>query len=314
MRLVQDAYRHDGRPAPKVLFARSPVEALRMGVVATQSASTVVRLVHSRRNVISPYLSAKLLQTLPRLEWNGVLRMAAEVDASGGEFEDRWAELEVLKPWGNNSYERALTRKQVRRNARWDWRNRPPMYGSRFSAWEGIAFAAAGSVVILWEKPTHGPYTISVAGRDVLHGEKRPAITYADGWSIYAWRGVTIPREVVLNPDLITAAMIQRERNMEVRRVLMERLGTETYIKAIGAECIHHDKDGLGNPRRLWRASESPEEPFVVVEVINSTPEPDGTSRHYFLRVPPTTETCQQAIAWTFGITDPDTYMPVVET
>lgn len=38
-----------------------------------------------------------------------------------------------------------------------------------------------------------------------------------------------------------------------------------------------------------------------MVEVVNSTPEPDGSLKTYFLRVPPAMETCQQAIAWTFG-------------
>lgn len=47
--------------------------------------------------------------------------------------------------------------------------------------------------------------------------------------------------------------------------------------------------------------SGSGEEPVVVVEVVNSTPEPDGSHRTYFLRVPPTMRTATAAVAWTFG-------------
>jgi len=39
-----------------------------------------------------------------------------------------------------------------------------------------------------------------------------------------------------------------------------------------------------------------------MVEVHNSTPEPDGTRKTYYLRVPPTTRTAREAVAWTFGM------------
>ena len=50
-----------------------------------------------------------------------------------------------------------------------------------------------------------------------------------------------------------------------------------------------------------------------MVEVVNSTPEPDGTRKTYFLRVPPTTRTAREAVAWTFGLRA-DAYRPAVET
>ena len=39
-----------------------------------------------------------------------------------------------------------------------------------------------------------------------------------------------------------------------------------------------------------------------MVEVINSTPEPDGSRKTYWLRVPPTTQTAREGVAWTFGM------------
>jgi hypothetical protein len=50
-----------------------------------------------------------------------------------------------------------------------------------------------------------------------------------------------------------------------------------------------------------------------MVEVINSTPEPDGSRRTYFLRVPPDTETAREGVAWTFGLT-PEEYQPLLQT
>ena len=58
-----------------------------------------------------------------------------------------------------------------------------------------------------------------------------------------------------------------------------------------------------------WRK----DEPMVMVEVRNSTPEPDGSRKTYFLRVPPRTQTAREGVAWTFGLTA-DEYVPAVET
>lgn len=53
--------------------------------------------------------------------------------------------------------------------------------------------------------------------------------------------------------------------------------------------------------------------PLVMVEVINSTPEPDGTSKRYFLRTDPSCRTARQAIAWTWGMKAKE-YCPEIET
>ena len=74
------------------------------------------------------------------------------------------------------------------------------------------------------------------------------------------------------------------------------------------------DLDSLGAPRRLWRIEDDQgDDLLVAVEVLNSSPEPDGTQRTYVLRVPPGIRTCRAAVAWTFRL-DADAYQPLVET
>jgi hypothetical protein len=66
---------------------------------------------------------------------------------------------------------------------------------------------------------------------------------------------------------------------------------------------------------KLWRTSLSVDgEQLRVVEVVNSTPDPDGSHRRYFLRVPPDARTARQAVAWTFGFSDSARYEVAVET
>jgi hypothetical protein len=50
-----------------------------------------------------------------------------------------------------------------------------------------------------------------------------------------------------------------------------------------------------------------------MVELLNSTPEPDGSVKTYHLRVPPTMRTAREAVAWTFDV-PAEQYAPLVES
>jgi hypothetical protein len=95
---------------------------------------------------------------------------------------------------------------------------------------------------------------------------------------------------------------------------MIELLGAERLVREGGAHLAHEDETG-----RLWRRPVgsgrpwSREEPIVMVEVLNSTPEPDGSRKTYFLRVPPTMRTAREAVAWTFGMQGAG-YAPAVES
>jgi hypothetical protein len=71
---------------------------------------------------------------------------------------------------------------------------------------------------------------------------------------------------------------------------------------------VHADQFGT-----LYRAPMEGDEDLVMVSVINSTPEPDGSNKNYMLRVPPEMQTAREAVAWTFG-EDAAAYAPAIET
>ena len=75
----------------------------------------------------------------------------------------------------------------------------------------------------------------------------------------------------------------------------------------------HEDSDAAFEVRLQLQRANLPE-PVVMVEVLNSTPEPDGSFKDYWLRVPPTMETARQAVAWTFGLADASDYELAVQT
>ena len=145
-------------------------------------------------------------------------------------------------------------------------------------------------------------------GSHRLHCATGPAIAWSDGWALYYWHGVRVTREIIEAPETITAAEILATPNAEIRRIMIERVGFDRFILESGAQPAHTDATGT-----LYRIDLPNAEPLVLVHVTNATPEPDGTSRKFFLRVPPDMARARQAVAWTFGLRE-DQYAPVVES
>ncbi|WP_127497844.1 DUF6745 domain-containing protein [Actinoplanes solisilvae] len=164
--------------------------------------------------------------------------------------------------------------------------------------WAGTRFA------VLTERPSL--LTRDNVGR--LHRGEGPAMEFPDGYALWAWRGMPIPVDLAAELPTLTAARIGAEPNAELRRVMLEHFGYDRYLREAGAQTIHNDETGT-----LWHLPLDGDEPLVMVEVVNATPEPDGTSRIYWLRVPPTTRTAREGVAWTFGLTE-DEYHPLIQT
>lgn len=137
-----------------------------------------------------------------------------------------------------------------------------------------------------------------------LHSEDGMAVRYYDGNGVYAWHGVRLPKD----PVAVTVADIEAESNVEVRRSMMEAFGVGEYVAQTGAQKIAEDDFGT-----LWRKDMPGDEAIAMVEVVNSTLNDDGTTKTYFLRVPPDMQTAREAVAWTFNKKS-DEYLPELET
>lgn len=135
-----------------------------------------------------------------------------------------------------------------------------------------------------------------------------PALAFPDGFALHAWRGMPVPAAFLAELRTLTPERIRAEENAELRRVMLEYYGYDRYLSDSGARPIHRDESGT-----LWRIELAGDEPVVMVEVLNSTPEPDGTHRTYWLRVPPTTREAKEGVAWTFGL-GAEAYAPLRET
>jgi hypothetical protein len=172
----------------------------------------------------------------------------------------------------------------------------------------GVAFWALDGLAILMERPSR----IGLDQRGRLHSAGRPALAWGTHLQVWADHGVIVPRHVIEEPQTLTVAEIDAEQNAEVRRVMIERFGAERLVQEGNAKLLAEDEAG-----RLWRrplrGARWGEEAVVMVEVRNATPEPDGTVRTYWLRVPPHVRSARAAVAWTFGL-DSERYEPALQT
>ncbi len=150
---------------------------------------------------------------------------------------------------------------------------------------------------VCWLSERHSRLHIDDFGR--LHRLDGPALTYRDGWSAYAYKGVRLPPSVMSEKDNFTVEGIDNEHNFLLRRFMIEMMTPAAFVAMGGASQVAKDETGV-----LWRKSWLDGDNWAAVEVVNGTPGPDGRRAHYFLQVPPHIWTARAAVAWTYGVSE----------
>jgi hypothetical protein len=139
-----------------------------------------------------------------------------------------------------------------------------------------------------------------------LHCPDGPALQYPDGWSHHAWKGVEVPGWMIEHPERITPDAVTDEIDPVQRNCMIEIMTPERFIRMGGASRVAEDATGV-LWRKLWGYRGVTIGSWTAVEVVNGTPEADGSRRRYILRVPSRMRTAREAVAWTYGLT-PERY------
>jgi hypothetical protein len=151
---------------------------------------------------------------------------------------------------------------------------------------------------ICWVSERHNILCRDDRGR--LHNLAGPACAYPDGWAIYAVHGIRVPADIIEQPMSITIPRIKGEQNAEIRRIMIEQMGLERFVRESAMREVHSDLAG-----KLYRLDDGTQ----FVRVVNATPEANGEYKVYFLPVGPSTEirTAMAGVAETFGMNE-ETY------
>lgn len=168
---------------------------------------------------------------------------------------------------------------------------RLPEY-EKYTAWEQCAIEGGFRIMhdefcMVSDFPEH----ILIDAQNRPHCDDGPSHRWRDGWSLYHVHGVRVPDWLIESPQELSATKIDAETNAEVRRVMLDRFGAERYMRETDAKVVaqlghDHPMIGLRDARLILRDIPD-DEPIVMVDCVNSSPEPDGSYRRYMLRVQP---------------------------
>lgn len=138
-----------------------------------------------------------------------------------------------------------------------------------------------------------------------LHSSTGPAVEWPTVEAYWYWRDIEVPREWIEAPGAVDPRRILAERNLELRRALIEIIGWDRIVRAAGARLI--DQGARGALLEIDLPAIGEFSPDLIARFVRVRC--PSTGREYTLRVPPTVRTANEAVAWTFGI-DPADYHP----
>ena len=130
-----------------------------------------------------------------------------------------------------------------------------------------------------------------------------------DSWRAIpiSWHRVPVSARILYHPERVLPVEVLAESNLEVRRIMLERIGFEAFARSVDSVLVDEDRDP-GGVRRLLRIPTKATQDLFLLNVRCPS-----TQREYMLRVPPTVTTCHAAAAALAGL-PPDRYNPIVET
>ena len=154
------------------------------------------------------------------------------------------------------------------------------------------------NMVFLSERPA----SVNVDSQGRLHCENDSALYYHDGYGLYMWHGVRVPKWVITEKELITPEKIFAEQNAEVRRIMTEIYG----FRKFGDDLIKSGKAKLVDEKTVWDETvkyyhyNDGDATMGFVHVINGTVEADGTKHEFILTVKADNNNAEQAVLSTY--------------
>lgn len=159
------------------------------------------------------------------------------------------------------------------------------------------------------------PRIVNVNENGDLHCENGVAIEWRDGTREFALNGVFVTEYIVMTPaNEIDCDLILKEKNAEVRKEIINKVGIKNVIKSLGAKSIEKRTDQI--PRKIKYLMGLVEKEIIVdveYELLNFD-RLDGRYRPYLKMTNPSTgsyhvegvhpdcKTINEALAWRNGM------------
>lgn len=173
----------------------------------------------------------RLNEPLPRFEWydspracaEAVKRLTGDTDAiwrcRWGQHESAWVAFYTFCEAIGGKYTAEQSQllglwRELAKAANWWW----PL--------DGVCICSEKPMEIHWDD------------RNRLHHPDKKAVSYRDGWGVYAWHGTRVPEKIIMSPESYTSKELASQQNVEITRALAEKLGWEKYLAILGTKVI----------------------------------------------------------------------------
>jgi hypothetical protein len=126
-----------------------------------------------------------------------------------------------------------------------------------------------------------------------LHCEGSAAIEWRDGWKLFYLNGVLVPEEVAVTPaGSLDPSHVMRERNVEVRREIVRKIGVERILQKLGGKIIDS-----------WNGYEliALNIPDMHIKPVYLKMQNPSIGTYHLEGVPPKITTCKDALSWRVG-------------
>jgi hypothetical protein len=114
------------------------------------------------------------------------------------------------------------------------------------------------------------PLAIRMNEQERVHSYDKPAIEFRDGWKIYAMNGIRVSQSLVdTKPEDFSKEQIISEKNADVRREIIRKIGIERTIDLLGARSIDKKKFSVGGEYELLMidyAGDGNERPYLRMQ------------------------------------------------
>ncbi len=145
------------------------------------------------------------------------------------------------------------------------------------------------NLALISRRPKHIKFNSS----NRLHCDGAAAIEWRDGWKLFYQNGVFVPEEVAVTPARsLDPSLIMRERNVEVRREIVRKIGIERILQKMGGKILDS-----------WNGYEliALNIPDMHIKPVYLKMRNPSIGTFHLEGIPPRITTCRDALSWRVG-------------
>jgi hypothetical protein len=140
------------------------------------------------------------------------------------------------------------------------------------------------------------PLRIHMDARNLPHCATGPYCSWPDGFALWYWHGVRVPRQWIEDPDSVDPRLALSWDNVEQRRVLAEIIGWSRVLEQVQVRVIDEDPDPEIGTLLEADLPDAEGQRFLRVRC--------GTGREFVLPMPREVTTARAGQAWSYGLSE----------